>query len=415
MKKKIFKSICTIILSVNLLSLMGCGQYADTDESIRSSVLKIIEDVSGKVSDVSSLIGDYSSNTDIEKTLAEAGKKPIPPETNQERFKDCYVYNTLSEEEQIAYSEIYDCIVDFKESAVLNTEDIQVVAKAANAILSDHGGIFWIDGYGYTSWTEKNTNEILYIEFEPNYTMTDEERSAYQSEIDTEVNNILAGLPEDADDYGKIKYFYETLIKTVEYDITSSQNQNIISTFINKRTVCMGYANAMQYLLEKEGIPCTIITGYANGESHAWNLVKLDGDFYYTDTTWGNPNFLDGSKPEGYIDYKYLNVTTEDIEKTHVSEEDFMLPECTASSDNYYVREGLYFDTFDENTIGNIFSDAYNENAPFVSVRFSDFLSYSSCVEYFIDNQKIFDYCQVSNGISYGEDDDNNIFTVFFT
>jgi hypothetical protein len=75
MKKKIFKSICTIILSVNLLFLTGCGQYADTDESIKSGIFKIIDDVSGKVSDVSSLIGDYSSNTDIEKTLAEAGKK----------------------------------------------------------------------------------------------------------------------------------------------------------------------------------------------------------------------------------------------------------------------------------------------------------------------------------------------------
>ena len=409
MRKKIFKSICAIILSVNLLSLIGCGQYVYPEESIKSSIYQAVKNVSDKLTNVSESV----SNTYSETSAAE-DKKPIPAEANQDRFKDCYAYSTLTEEEQIAYSEIYDCVTEFEESAVLTTEDSEVVTAAFEAILADYGGIFWMDGYGYTSWTDSVTNEVLYIEVEPNYTMTEEERSAYQSKIDTEVNNILAGLPADADDYGKIKYFYETLIKTVEYEKASTQNQNIISTFINKKTVCKGYANAMQYLLEKAGIPCTIITGYANGESHAWNLVKLDGDFYYTDTTWGNPNFLDGSKPEGYIDYKYLNVTTEDIEKTHVNAEDFVLPECTASSDNYYVREGLYFDTFDENVVGNIISDAYSANKTFASVRFSDSFSFTSCVEYFIDNQKIFDYCPGLSGISYAEDSDNNIFTVFF-
>ena len=416
MKRRAIKNICGVVLSVNLLLLTGCGQYVigtNDPEEAKTSVFKIIEDVSSKVSDVTSLISDYSPNIDIETTLAEEGKKPIPPETNQERFKDCYVYNTLSEEEQIAYSEIYDCIMDFKESAVLNTEDIQIATKAANAILSDHGGIFWIDGYGYTSWTDPDTNEILYIEFAPNYTMTKEEKDIYQTDIDTEVDNILASLSQDADDYEKIKYFYETLIKTVAYDKDSAHNQNIISVFLNKSTVCKGYTNAMQYLLSKVDIPCTIVTGLANGESHAWNLVKLDGDYYYVDTTWGNPSFLNEEKPEGYIDYKYLNVTTEDLNKTHESAESFELPECTATNDNYYVREGLYFTEFSEDTVGNIFKTALEENLVDISVRFSNSTAFSEMCAAFIDNQKIFDYCPNLRGVSYTEDNDNNIFTLF--
>ena len=56
-----------------------------------------------------------------------------------------------------------------------------------------------------------------------------------------------------------------------------NKNQNIISVFLNKKTVCQGYANATQYLLTLLGIPAVVVTGTAEGDTHAWNLVQLDG------------------------------------------------------------------------------------------------------------------------------------------
>ena len=72
-------------------------------------------------------------------------------------------------------------------------------------------------------------------------------------------------------------------MRTVNYDLNAENNQNIISVFLEGRTVCQGYACATKYLMDLLDIPCTIVTGTANGEPHAWNLIELDGAYYYMD------------------------------------------------------------------------------------------------------------------------------------
>lgn len=119
--------------------------------------------------------------------------------------------------------------------------------------------------------------------------MTDAERMDMQAQIDETVSQILAGIDAQAPDYDKAKYVFDYLASNVAYSTGAPDNQNIISVFVNGETVCQGYAAATQYLLEKLDIPCAVVAGTADGQSHAWNLVKLDGEYYYIDTTWEMP------------------------------------------------------------------------------------------------------------------------------
>lgn len=53
--------------------------------------------------------------------------------------------------------------------------------------------------------------------------------------------------------------------------------------------VCEGYACAVKLMLDRFEIPCDIQVGVCtNGGGHAWNLVKLDGEWYQLDTTWND-------------------------------------------------------------------------------------------------------------------------------
>jgi transglutaminase-like putative cysteine protease len=79
--------------------------------------------------------------------------------------------------------------------------------------------------------------------------------------------------------------------------------------------VCDGYARAYLHLLRMVGIESRIVLGNAGGEHHAWNIIKLGGNWYHTDPTWNDPNsWLFGS-----IRYDYFLLNGTEIGRTHTN------------------------------------------------------------------------------------------------
>ena len=80
-------------------------------------------------------------------------------------------------------------------------------------------------------------------------------------------------------------------------------DQNIYSVFVNQRSVCAGYSKATQYLSGEAGRLLYLCDRrkQEGNQSHAWNLVLCEGDYYYVDTTWGDPVFQseEGAQEEG--------------------------------------------------------------------------------------------------------------------
>ena len=66
--------------------------------------------------------------------------------------------------------------------------------------------------------------------------------------------------------------------------------------------VCDAKAKLFYRLAKKAGLKVLYITGYVNGDTlHAWNMVKVDGNWYHIDNTWNR-----GTKP-GMTEYEYYN------------------------------------------------------------------------------------------------------------
>ena len=53
--------------------------------------------------------------------------------------------------------------------------------------------------------------------------------------------------------------------------------------------VCQGYALLALKMLRELGIETLYVVGEVNTGPHAWNLVKVDGEWYHLDTTWNDP------------------------------------------------------------------------------------------------------------------------------
>ena len=316
-----------------------------------------------------------------------------------------YAYQTLTEEERLIYDQIVYTIENRESDIRIATHDTNVLKKVYQAVRYDHAEFFWVTSLSYEMY--KRGDEVTAIDIRPEYSMSEEKQEKTQKKINKAVKAMLKDAPRKGTDYEKVRYVYETLIREVDYDKDAKNSQNIISTFLNKKTVCQGYAYGMQYLLDKLKVPCTTVEGIANNMNHAWNLVLMDGGYYYVDTTWGNSQFVyakdQNSNESKFINYNYLGATSEEIDRTHQASDVIPLPKCTQIRDNYFIRENLFFEEFDPDKIGQTLAARYEDGAESIQLKFASQDIYEQVMQYFVEDYHITDYCPGLNKLQYVE------------
>lgn len=322
-----------------------------------------------------------------------------------------YAYSTLNDREKTIYDRIYGAFLNFDKETAIDRCDRETLRRVYYSVMSDHADVFWVDGFDSYLSTAALGRKIIFC---PAYTMTEEEKKTAGEQADAVISDWLSGLAASADDYTKARYIYETLVDRVEYTAGAADNQNILSVFLNGKSVCQGIANAAAVLLQREGLQAAVVRGTADGSPHAWNLVRLDGEYYYLDATWGIPDFLDGSGQPKQVNYAYLNVTSEELSTTHTADVDFPLPDCTATADNYYRREGLFFAFLNHSAVGGALQRAYSSGSGQCSLKFSNAELFDEAKQYFITNGNIGLCCPGLTQIAYTERRDLLVLNIYY-
>lgn len=311
-----------------------------------------------------------------------------------EECRGLYAYDNLPLEQRQLYAEILLVYQSQTTDIPLCSNDVNAIEKISSCVLLDHPEIFYSDGYSYNQYMF--AGNVQKITYSPNYTLTAAQVAERKSMIEQYVTAYLKELPQTATDYEKVKYVYEMVILNTEYNLEAPDNQNICSVFLGKESVCLGYAKAVQYLLQQVGVEATVVTGSViTGEAHAWNLVKVNGQYYYLDATWGDASYMTDSgmgDALSTINYDYLCITTQDILQTHIISNPIAVPSCIVQMDNYYVKEGLYINSLDSLTIEKIFQEANQKGQECVSIRCSSRLVFDDFQTNMLDNQQIFNY-----------------------
>lgn len=312
-----------------------------------------------------------------------------------------YAYSTLqSREEQLLYQEILRSLQNRETETELSTLNQDLLEPVFRCVLADHPEIFYVDGYTSTSY--RLGSVLKKITFSGDYTMEEEEIERRRGLLEDAVERWLSDMPEE-NEYEKVKYLYEYLISHTEYELGCDDSQNICSVLLNGRSVCQGYAKAFQLLCQRAQVPALLVTGRVNGQGHAWNLIRVDGQWYFVDPTWGDASYRQeetGYPQSAYpaVNYDYFCVTTEQLTRTHEIGDGQKLPECTAVDAQYYRHEGLYLETADLEKIADIFQNADRENAEIVTFQCADDDVYAEVYRLLIEEQKIFDYLPAADG-----------------
>ena len=245
--------------------------------------------------------------------------------------KDNYLYNQLTDEEQVFYNEIDKWVTNYlyyggsmtDTAASGITYRTTAYIAAGNLTAEQVKDVRWY----YTANNPQAfflSNLIIVSGSTGNLKMaiaaypdadTPAEIKAKAEEIAGNILDLSDGI-SGSTEYAKSKSAYELLCGYVDYDYDAVKNQNegslkqenwvagnisyeqsIISVFSGSRrlTVCAGYSKSYTALLRRAGIDSFSVTS----SSHEWNKVDVGGNWYATDTTWADRG---GSN----VSYNYL-------------------------------------------------------------------------------------------------------------
>jgi transglutaminase/protease-like cytokinesis protein 3 len=174
--------------------------------------------------------------------------------------------------------------------------------------------IYNIKSIKYMKSTVTKQGKTTYkVRLFPTYRETKEETEyVYETVAGIITANIQVKSYSDEDKY---QWIYDYIIDHVNYDY-SYINKTAYTALKNGSTICGGYSS-LYYVFAKElGLNSRIAYGNTSAGYHAWNLVPLNGVWYYMDSTMGdNPGFK-----SSYVFKAMSNVTSHFIDSGYVTD-----------------------------------------------------------------------------------------------
>lgn len=204
------------------------------------------------------------------------------------------------------YEEVYQIAVDLYNSKPFKEQEVVVMTKEdmyskfmqdnlyTNDISEDVKG-FVLHGK-YLSVVSTKISDNLYKTTIAVTTQNDEQ---YEQELENKIANAAEYIKSKYDvstDYKKVVAVNEFLADQMTYGEKVENHKYLPDAW--SWSACQDYADALSLILSEMGVQTRYITGNnSKGNGHAWNAVKLDGEWYYTDSTNydynnGNSKFL---------------------------------------------------------------------------------------------------------------------------
>ncbi len=271
-----------------------------------------------------------------------------------------------------AYQDIVSGVQAMKEEIELTVPlTKQEVMKVFYYYHDDYPQHFWCDSAFQYMLEGSSVTSIL-----PQYAMTKAQKESAQSEFEAAVSACLKEASFGKNDYEREKIIHDYLAKRITYR-NGKNAHNAYGALVEKKAVCDGYSRAFQWLLYQAGIPALIAEGSSinpmtNGEEpHAWNVVKIGGEYYHVDLTWD-----DASSKE--VMYAYFNMTTKQIEESHriSAENAYVLPHCTATAANYHVKNGTVITSYTVDSIVSLMQRTNGDLHVYVADKSENFIKW---------------------------------------
>ena len=206
-----------------------------------------------------------------------------------------------------------------------------------------YGGV----GYSVSTTSYSGAARVTYTYYMNYYTTAEQEK-----QLTSAVTSALASLNLDGKtEAEKVVAIHNYICDHVDYDYDGlSDSSNTVKytaygALCNGKAVCNGYAVLFYRMCKEAGLSVRIISGTANGGSHAWNIVKVGDVYYAVDSTW------DGQDAQT-LD-QYLLKSEKDFSADHTRSAEYTTEEF---NDAYPMALNSYYE--------KTFNDSLNRDNP---------------------------------------------------
>lgn len=147
-------------------------------------------------------------------------------------------------------------------------------------------------------------------------TYSDEQIEEINHEIDRIFKEILT---DEMDIKDKILKIHDYLIDNTYYDVDGDDKENAYNVFLEGKSKCFGYADAMSIMLHKLGVKNFKV----GSNEHVWNAVYLDNEWTQIDVTWDDPIVQNGAYITNTIRHKFYMIDTDTLLSYDTKEHSF--------------------------------------------------------------------------------------------
>lgn len=248
-----------------------------------------------------------------------------------------YYFTQLNKIQKSAYHAMKTGITSLAPSFLVPRLENQELADIFFKLRLDCPEIFYGVGFKLRFYQEADHMEMI-----PEYLFHKGKIKEHQIALTARIKKLVRPA-QSMTELEKEQYIHDFICSNVVYDKLKKQySHEIIGPLGHGVGVCEGIAKAVKILCDSLGIWCVIAISEANREKgiryrHAWNVVKVDGEYYHLDVTFDN-----SLSHEMGIRYDYFNLSDKQLFRDH-QPVIYEVPSCNEGGQNYYKIKKLTF------------------------------------------------------------------------
>lgn len=223
--------------------------------------------------------------------------------------------------------------------------DLHPIEKLINVINLD---IYANSVLDITPLKSLNKLEELYIEYyDEKSLLNDILYEKYEDMLQKAKEIVKRVIKPEMTDLEKELALHDYIVLNTVYDYENylldkvpEESHQPYGVLVNKVAVCDGFARTIQILLNMVGIESEFVHGDSDSEKgwygHAWNIVKIDGEYFHLDVTFNNIDKDDRKIKNDSITHTYFNISDRQISFDHRWEKS-AYTSCNSDSE-YFTR-----------------------------------------------------------------------------